>query len=83
MEHHRRLLVCFVGCNRLVTDECSDDPLTLRIPETTHIILNIAIYNSFSIYFFFLFYFIILFYFYYYFFNLIIIHQQRKVKKQT
>ena len=35
MEHRRRLLVCFAGCSRLVTGECPDDPLTLRIPETT------------------------------------------------
>ena len=34
-EHLRRLLVCFAGCSRLVTGECPDDPLTLRIPETT------------------------------------------------
>ena len=35
MEHHRRLLVCFTGCSILVTGECPDDPLTLRISETT------------------------------------------------
>ena len=34
-EHHRRLLVCFAGCSRLTTSEFPDDPLTLRIPETT------------------------------------------------
>ena len=33
-EHHRRILVCFAGCSGLVTSECPDDPLTLRIPET-------------------------------------------------
>ena len=34
-KHHRHLLVYFAGCSRLVIGECPNDPLTLRIPETT------------------------------------------------